>query len=103
MEFIDNWRDRADMGKVFVYERVVVTDRSAAMPSESFLRFQCTAASAFTILASASWWSPIWNNVVGFAGLDTTAESANLKKKQYSSHNIHFEAGMGSMNVNLYF
>ena len=76
MEFIDDWRDRAEMGKAFVYERVVVADRSATMPSESFLRFQRTAASAFTIPASASWWSPIRNNVVGFAGFDTTAESA---------------------------
>jgi hypothetical protein len=76
MEFIDDWRDRAEMGKAFVYERVVVADRSAAMLSESFLRFQRSAASAFSIPASPSWWSPIRNNVVSFAGLDLTAGSA---------------------------
>lgn len=79
MEFIDDWRDRAEMGKAFVYERVVVADRSAAMLSESFLRFQRTAASAFTIPSSPSWWSPIRNNVVGFAGLDPAVESATNK------------------------
>lgn len=76
MEFIDDWRDRAEMGKAFVYERVVVADRSAAMLSENFLRFQRSAASAFTIPASPSWWSPIRDNVVSFAGLDLTAENA---------------------------
>ena len=79
MEFIDDWRDRAEMGKAFVYERVVVADRSAAMLSENFLRFQRSAASAFTIPASPSWWSPIRNNVVSFAGLDLTFESATNK------------------------
>ena len=79
MEFIDDWRDRAEMGNAFVYERVVVADRSAAMLSESFLRFQRTAASAFTNPASPNWWSPIRNNVVGFAGFDTTVESATNK------------------------
>jgi len=70
MEFIDDWRDRAEMGKAFVYERVVVADRSAAMLSESFIRFQRSAASAFMIPSSPNWWSPIRNNVVGFTGLD---------------------------------
>ena len=72
MEFIDDWRDRAEMGKAFVYERVVVADRSAAMLSESFLRFFRSASPAFTIPASPSWWSPIRNNVISFAGLDPT-------------------------------
>ena len=77
MEFIDDWRDRAEMGKAFVYERVVVADRSAAMLSENFLRFQRSAASAFTIPASPSWWSPIRNNVVSFAGVDITGSATN--------------------------
>ena len=72
MEFIDDWRDRAEMGKAFVYERVVVADRAASMRSESFLRFSRSASPAFTTAASPSWWSPIRNNVVSFAGVDVT-------------------------------
>ena len=72
MEFIDDWRDRAEMGKAFVYERVVVADRAASMRSESFLRFSRSASPAFTTAASPSWWSPIRNNVVAFAGVDVT-------------------------------
>src|ERR1700735_4315867 len=34
MEFIDDWRDRVEMGKALVYERVLLTDRSAAMLSD---------------------------------------------------------------------
>jgi hypothetical protein len=83
MEFIDDWRDRAEMGKAFVYERVVVADRSAAMISESFIRFQRSAASAFTVPASPSWWSPIRNNVVSFAGYDLNAENANATNETY--------------------
>ena len=60
------------MGKPFVYERVVVADRAAAMLSESFLRFSRSASPAFTVPASPSWWSPIRNNVVSFAGVDVT-------------------------------
>jgi hypothetical protein len=70
MEFMDDWRDRAEMGKAFVYDRVLVADRSAAMHSYNFARFQRTAASAFALPGSTSWWSPIRNNVIEFAGID---------------------------------
>ena len=73
MEFVDDWRDRAEMGKAFVFDRVLVADRSAAMYSYNYARFQRPAASAFTLPGSASWWSPIRNNVVKFAGVDPDA------------------------------
>jgi len=70
MEFIDDWRDRAEMGKAFVFDRVLVADRSAAMLSYNFARFYRSAASAFALPGSTSWWAPIRNNVVQFTGLD---------------------------------
>lgn len=85
MEFIDDWRDRAEMGKAFVYERVVVADRAAAMRSESFLRFSRSASPAFTTAASPSWWAPIRNNVVSFAGLDLTAPTNDTPVITYIS------------------
>jgi hypothetical protein len=85
LEFIDDWRDRAEMGKAFVYERVLLADRSAAMLSYNFLRFQRTAASAFAIPASPSWWSPIRNNVVAFAGINPAVENTTTPVITYIS------------------
>ncbi|KAJ7644359.1 hypothetical protein FB45DRAFT_294074 [Roridomyces roridus] len=70
MEFIDDWDDRAKMGKPFVFERVVLADRSAAMLSLNYQRYQRTAAAAFGLPGSPHWWMTIRNNVVRFAGLD---------------------------------
>jgi len=69
MEFIDDWRDRAELGKSFVFHRVVVADRSAAMISSNFQRYQRTASVPFALPGSTNWWMPIRNNVVKFAGL----------------------------------
>jgi len=69
MEFKDDWFDRAEMGKVFVFERVVVADRSAAMLSFNYARYQRTAGAAFALPGGANWWQPIRNNVIEFAGL----------------------------------
>jgi len=69
MEFIDDWRDRAELGKPFVFHRVVVADRSAAMISSNFQRYQRTASVPFALPGSTNWWMPIRNNVVKFAGL----------------------------------
>ena len=69
MEFMYDWQDRAQMERPFVFERVVLADRSAAMYSYNYARFQRTAAAAFALPGSADWWLPIRNNVVGFAGI----------------------------------
>ncbi|KAJ7750943.1 hypothetical protein DFH07DRAFT_1033851 [Mycena maculata] len=70
MEFLDDWDDRAKMGVPFVFERVVLADRSAAMPALNYQRYQRTAAPAFALPGSVYWWMTIRNNVVQFAGLD---------------------------------
>ncbi|KAJ7134322.1 hypothetical protein C8R44DRAFT_869977 [Mycena epipterygia] len=69
MEFIDDWDDRAKMAVPFVLERVVLADRSAAMSSPEFKRYQRTAAAPFGLQGSAHWWATIRNNVVQFAGV----------------------------------
>lgn len=75
MEFADDWRDRAEMGRPFVFDRVVVADRSAAMLSYNYARYQRTAAAAFALPGSANWWMTLRNNVIGFTGLGPTAGS----------------------------
>nr|GAT50261.1 predicted protein [Mycena chlorophos] len=69
MEFLDDWDDRGEMDVPFVLERVLLADRSAAMPALNYQRFQRTAATAFGLPGSAYWWSTIRNNVVKLAGL----------------------------------
>ncbi|KAJ7081366.1 hypothetical protein B0H15DRAFT_469689 [Mycena belliarum] len=69
MEFIDDWDDRAKMGVPFVFERVVLADRSAAMAALNYQRYQRTAGAAFALPGSAHWWLAIRDNVVQFAGV----------------------------------
>jgi len=70
LEFVDDWRDRAEMARPFVFERVVVADRSASMLSYNYARYQRSAAAPFALPGSMNWWQPIRNNVVGLAGID---------------------------------
>ena len=69
LEFKDDWNDRTEMGKAWVFERVVVADRSAAMLAFNYARYQRTAAAAFGLEGSVDWWQPIRNNVIDFAGV----------------------------------
>lgn len=70
MEFKPDWTDRAEMGRPFVFERVVIADRSAAMLSYNYARYQRTAGAANALPGNMDWWQPIRDNVVGFAGID---------------------------------
>jgi len=70
IEFKDDWRDRVEMNRPFVFERVLVADRSAAMLAYNYARYQRTAGAAFALPGSMNWWQPIRNNVVAFAGMD---------------------------------
>lgn len=69
MEFKDDWRDRAEMGRPFVFDRVVVADRSAAMLAHNFARFQRTASTPFGLPGSVNWWMTVRNNAIQFTGL----------------------------------
>lgn len=80
MEFIDDWRDRIEMGQPIVFERVLLADRSAAMRSYNYARYQRTAAAPFGLPGSLNWWQPIRNNVIGFAGLDPEVGGGTTSK-----------------------
>ncbi|CDO73894.1 hypothetical protein BN946_scf185016.g51 [Trametes cinnabarina] len=75
-EFMNDWRERAALGRAFVLDRVVLADRAAAMNGEMFLRTQRTAANAFSLPGSVNWWTTIRNNVVGFATLGEDSAGA---------------------------
>lgn len=77
-EFMDDWKERAALGRVFVFDRVVLGDRAAAMQGEMYLRTQRTAANAFSLPGSVNWWTTIRNNVVGFAAADDNAGAMSV-------------------------
>ena len=79
MEFMNDFKERADMGRVFVFDRAVLADRAAAIHGENFLRTQRTAANAFALPGSVNWWSTIRNNVVGFAGLGESGGAESVQ------------------------
>lgn len=69
LEFTGDWADRIDMGRAFVFDRVVLADRAAAMHGYNFLRTQRTAAEPFALPGSVNWWSTIRSNVIQASGL----------------------------------
>ncbi|KAI0292532.1 hypothetical protein BC826DRAFT_1018526 [Russula brevipes] len=80
MEFSDDWRDRAEMGVPFVFDRVLFADRSAAMYGANFLRTQRTASEAFTLPGSPNWWSTFRNNIIESSGLNATTGAGTRGK-----------------------
>ncbi|KAJ7600474.1 hypothetical protein C8J56DRAFT_813276 [Mycena floridula] len=82
MEFKDDWRDRAEMSKVWVFDRILVADRSAAMIAWNFARFQRTAAAPFGLPGSMYWWLTLRNKVVELAGIDAEEYVSTLSNHQ---------------------
>ncbi|KAL0960850.1 hypothetical protein HGRIS_005866 [Hohenbuehelia grisea] len=76
MEFAEDFRERAAMRTPVVFERVVVADRSAAMPAYNYQRFQRTAAVPAGLPGSVYWWMTIRNSVIGAAGVDPRVGSS---------------------------
>lgn len=79
-EFRDDWTDRAQMATPFVFDRVLLADRSAAMLSYNYQRYQRTASAAFGLPGSVNWWQPIRNNDIQFAGLDPSVGAGTSSK-----------------------
>jgi hypothetical protein len=71
-EFSHDWNDRAQLGRAFVFDRVIFADRSAAMRGYNYLRTQRTASEPFALPGSVNWWSTIRSNVIEFSGLERT-------------------------------
>jgi hypothetical protein len=80
VEFSHDWIDRAEMGRPFVFDRVVFTDRSAAMHGYNYLRTQRTASEPFALPGSVNWWNTIRSNVIEFSGLDGSLGKGTMHK-----------------------
>ncbi|OCF34056.1 hypothetical protein I316_04403 [Kwoniella heveanensis BCC8398] len=67
-EYMNDFLDRADTARAFVFERVVFADRAAAFRGPEFGKTWRTASEAVTLPASKYWWSPVRKNLLEFVG-----------------------------------
>ncbi|WVQ70868.1 hypothetical protein IAR50_000393 [Cryptococcus sp. DSM 104548] len=67
-EYQNDFLDRADTGRAFIFERVVFADRAAAFRGPEFKKTWRTASEAVTLQASKYWWAPIRRNLIEFVG-----------------------------------
>ncbi|KAJ3839103.1 hypothetical protein F5878DRAFT_561320 [Lentinula raphanica] len=74
-------------GKPILFPRVLIADRSAAMPAFNYQRFQRTAAVPFGLLIPhgeerGDWWSPVRDAIRAFAGLDDESADGPLENHE---------------------
>lgn len=67
-EYQNDFLDRADTARAFLFERVVFADRAAAWRGPNFQETYRTASEAITLGASEFWWTPIRKNLLEFVG-----------------------------------
>ncbi len=65
-EYQNDFLDRADTARSFLFERVVFADRAAAFRGDEFQKTWRTASEAVTLDVSRYWWAPIRKNLVEF-------------------------------------
>jgi hypothetical protein len=70
IEYSDDWQDRAAMGRPIMSDRVILSDRSAAMYGNIFSRTGRTAPELTVLPGSAHWWSTMRASVIRVCGLD---------------------------------
>jgi len=69
LEFKEDWADRAEMYRPFIFDRLVLQDSTAARRDPNFLPLEKITAPADRLPKSPSWWAPMRWNVVTFSGL----------------------------------
>ncbi|EGO00882.1 hypothetical protein SERLA73DRAFT_51542 [Serpula lacrymans var. lacrymans S7.3] len=69
LEFNSDWQDRAQMGVAYVFDRVVFSDRAAAMHGSLFQSTGRTASEPSALAGSVHWWSTVRKNVIQLSGL----------------------------------
>ncbi|KAG8871801.1 hypothetical protein FRB97_008286, partial [Tulasnella sp. 331] len=84
LEFKDDWTDRAEMFKPFIFDRIVLQDSTASRRDPLFLPVEKITAIADRLPKSVvkgpdgklrgNWWAPVRWNVVTFSGLTRDPE-----------------------------
>jgi hypothetical protein len=82
LEFNDAWNERAAIrGRVFAYDRVVLSDRVAAMHGVDYKSTKRIAAEAMKLKASPHWWNTIRMGVLEFCKVrrsDVASKSSHV-------------------------
>lgn len=80
MEFNQDWTDRSSSGVPFVFDRIIIADRSASMIGDNFGRTQRTASEPQALPGSPHWWNMYRNNIIETSGLERDEASGTLGK-----------------------
>lgn len=70
IEYSTDWQDRATMGRPIMLDRVIFSDRAAAMHGSMFISTGRTASEPSSLPGSAHWWSTMRASVIRVCGLD---------------------------------
>ena len=70
LQFSGDWAVRERTGRLFVFDRVILADRAAAMKGSGFLHTDRTASEPFALPGSVYWWNTVRGNVIEAAGLN---------------------------------
>jgi len=80
IEDAQDWEDRSETNQPYIFDRIVLADRGAAMRGPTFVATERTASESFAFPSSPWWWSPIRSNVVEFAGLNRSEGAGTMGK-----------------------
>ena len=69
LEFSADWAERAEMGRLFVFDRGILTDRAASIHGHNYARTGRTASEPFALPGSVFWWNTIRSSVIQASGL----------------------------------
>lgn len=84
-EYSADWQDRVEMGRPVILDRVIFSDRSAAMKGENFSYTGRTASEAFALPGSIHWWTIIRGAVTKFSGLNEELDQGSKPVITYIS------------------
>ncbi|TXT11229.1 hypothetical protein VHUM_01980 [Vanrija humicola] len=78
-EYQNDFHDRTDTGRAYVFDRVVFADRAAAFRGPEFAKTWRTAAEAVAnFRGSRYWWAPVRRNLLEFVGSAAGVHEINL-------------------------
>lgn len=78
IEFKEDWEERTSMDMPYIFERVVLGDRIAAMRSPVYAINGRMTGAPFKLPGGPHWWATIRNNVVEACGGDPQVETGNV-------------------------
>lgn len=82
-EYQNDWNDRIDTQRAFIFDRIVLADRAAAFRGPEFAKTWRTASEAVTLVASRYWWAPMRRNLLEFVGASGSAGVKEIDLEEF--------------------